>query len=138
MDDAHCVAIERRIEGFMLGLGAAMTVTAAATWSLRAGAAVAIGTALCWLNFRWLRQGAAAVIRLGLAQAGAEIVRVPKSVHVKFFGRLGLLLVAAYVILAGLRLPAVAFLCGLVAVVPAIVLELFYELLRGEHRSDAL
>ena len=49
-----------------------------------------------------------------------------------------LLLVVAYVILAWLRLPVIAFLCGAVAVVPAIVVELFYELAHGHHRWKAL
>jgi len=35
-------------------------------------------------------------------------------------------------------LPVVAVLCGLAAVVPAIVLELVYELLHGHHRWNAL
>ena len=115
-------AIERRVERFLIGLGAAITLASGIGWGLRAAAGAAIGTALCWMNFRWLRQGAAALIRLGQAQAAAENVRVPPTVHAKFLGRLLLLLVAAYAILAWLRLPAIAFLCGLVAVVPAVVL----------------
>lgn len=138
MSDAAYAAIERRIEGFVLGLGVAMTAGAGIGWGMRAAEAAAIGTALCWLNFRWLRQGAAGLMRLGMEQAGAETVHVPRSVHAKFFGRLVLLLVVAYVILAWLRLPAIAFLCGVVAVVPAIVLEMAYELMRGEHRWKAL
>ena len=138
MSDVDYAAIERRIEWFILGLGAAMAVGAAIGWGISAGEAAAIGTALCWLNFRWLRQGAGALMRLGMAQAGAEVVHVPRMVHAKFFGRLVLLLVVAYVILAWLRLPAIAFLCGLVAVVPAIVVELVYELMHGHHRWNAL
>jgi hypothetical protein len=137
MDDAGYVAIERRVERFLIALGAAMTLAAGIGWGMRAAAGAAVGTALCWLNFRWLRQGAAALIRLGQAQATLENPRVPLLVHVKFFGRLLLLLVVAYAILAWLRLPAIAFLCGLVAVVPAIVLELGYELVHGHHRLNA-
>jgi hypothetical protein len=134
VSDAEFTAIEHRIERFMIALGAAMTLGAAIGWGARAAEAAAVGTALCWLNFRWLRRGAAALIRLGQAQAALENPRVPPVVHVKFFGRLLLLLVVAYAILAWLRLPAIAFLCGLVAVVPAIVLELGYELAHGMHR----
>jgi hypothetical protein len=54
--------------------------------------------------------------------------------HAKFFGRLLLLLIAVYVILAWLRLPAIAVICGLAAVVPAILLELGYEVMSGHHR----
>jgi hypothetical protein len=107
-------------------------------WGARAAEACAIGTAICWLNFRWLRQGAAGLMRLGIAQAGAQQVYVPRSVHAKFFGRLVLLLLVAYVILAWLRLPVIAFLCGAVAVIPAILVELFYELAHGHHHWKAL
>jgi ATP synthase I chain len=134
MDDSEYAAIERRIERFLIGLGAAITLGSGIGWGIRAGAGAAVGTALCWLNFRWLRQGAAALIHLGQGQATLEKPHVPPLVHVKFFGRLLLLLLVAYAILAWLRLPAIAFLCGLVAVVPAIVLELGYELVHGQHR----
>lgn len=138
MSDAESTAIERRLERLIGALGAGMTLGAEIGWGHRAGAGTAVGTALCWLNFRWLRQGAAALMRLGLAQAGAEQVHVPRSIHAKFFGRLVLLLIVAYVILVWLRLPVIAFLCGAVAVVPAIVVELFYELAHGHHRWKAL
>jgi hypothetical protein len=133
-DDAAYAAIERRLEKFLVGVGVATTIAAGIGWGVRAAEGALVGTALCWLNFRWLRQGAAALIQLGQAQATLEKPYVPPLVHAKFFGRLLLLLVVAYVILAWLRLPAMAFLCGLVAVVPAIVIELGYELARGEHR----
>jgi len=131
-------AIERRLERFIVFIGAAMAIGAGIGWGIRAAEAAAIGTALCWLNFRWLRQGAGAIGRLGMAQARAEVVHVPRMVHVKFFGRLVLLLIVAYAILAWLRLPVIAFLCGLVAVVPAIVAEFVYELAHGQHRWNAL
>lgn len=132
--EADCAAIERRLELFLVGAGIAMTVGAAVGWGVRAGIGAASGTLVCWLNFRWLRQGAAALVQLGLAQADVEKVRVPNKVHAKFVGRIALLLVAAYAMLIWLHLPAVAVLCGLVAVFPAIVLEVGYELLHGHHR----
>jgi hypothetical protein len=134
IDDSEYAAIERRIERFLIGLGAAMTLGAGIGWGIRAAEGAAVGTALCWVNFRWLRQGAAALIRLGQSQAEVSKVRVPPTVHAKFVGRLLLLLVLAYVILAWLRLPAIPFLCGLVAVVPAILAELGYEIMHGHHR----
>lgn len=137
-NEADYLAIERRIERFIVMLGIGIILGAEIGWGRRAAVAAAIGTALCWLNFRWLRQGATALMRLGIAQAGAETVHVPRSTHAKFFGRLLLLLVVAYVILVWLRLPVIAFLCGAVAVVPAVVAELFYELAHGHHRWKAL
>lgn len=134
MTEADSLAIERRLEYFLLGSGAIATLIAGIGWGIRSGEGAAIGTAMCWLNFRWLKQGAAAVIRLGMAQAGAEVVRVPRILHAKFFGRLVLLLVVVYATLVWLRLPSIATLCGLVAVFPAVVLELIYEMWRGHHR----
>lgn len=136
-DEHQSDAIERRIEGFILLCGAAIALVAALRWGLRAAEGAVIGAALCWLNFRWLRQGAAGLIRLGLAQAGAANVRVPRRVHAKFFGRLILLVLVVYAILVWLRLPVVAVLCGLTAVLPAILIELGYEIVLGRHRWNA-
>jgi hypothetical protein len=127
-------AIERRMELFVLAAGTAIAIVSAAGWGWYAGLAAVMGLLLCWMNCRWLRAGTAMVVQLGAAQAEASKVRVPGGVKAKFLGRLGLLLAATYAILVWLRMPAVAFLCGLTAVVPAIVLELAYELLHGHHR----
>lgn len=136
-DESESVVIERRIEGWIAGVGVAAVLGAGIGWGGRAAAGVAIGAALCWLNFHWLRQGAAGVTRLGLAQAGLETVRIPKKTHAKFLGRFALLLVTVYAILVWLRLPAVAVLCGLGVVLPAILCELGYEVMRGHHRWNA-
>lgn len=137
MTDAEPAAIELRLEAFLIAVGVAVTIGAAVGWGWRAGESATAGGALSWLNFRWLRQGAAEVMKLGLAQAGADIVKVPPSVHAKFFGRTILLVIAACVILFWLHLPAIPLLCGLAAIFPAVLLELGYELARGQDRSDA-
>ena len=136
-DDPQSVAVERRIEALIVVCGAVITLVSAIGWGRRAGEGAVIGMVLCWLNFRWLRQGATGVIRLGLAQAGTENVRVPRSLHAKFLGRLVLLVLVVYAILVWLHLPVVAVLCGLTAVFPAIVVELGYELVHGHHRWNA-
>ena len=136
-DDPASLAVERRIEWLIPLCGAAMALAAGVGWGLRAAEGAIVGTALCWLNFRWLRQGATGVIRLGLAQAGMADVRVPRRVHAKFFGRLVLLVLVVYAILAWLHLPVVAVLCGLTAVLPAILIDLGYEIVLGHHRWNA-
>lgn len=133
-NEAKFDRIEARIEQFIAIFGVLFSAIAAGKWGWRAAASAGLGASLCWLNFRWLRHGATGVIRLGMAQAGVEHVHVPRSMHAKFFGRLLLLLVAVYGILAWLKLPAVALLCGLGAVVPAILVELAWEVAAGEHR----
>ena len=123
--------LDRRIEILIPLVGAAGSLISLIGWGWRAAAGTAVGAALSWLNFRWLRQGADGVIKLGLAQAGVEHVKVPRKTHAKFLGRLGLLLLAVYVILVWLRLPAVPVLCGLTAVFPAVIFGAGYEAFRG-------
>ncbi len=137
MHDSDPEAIERRIQYFIVGIGIAIAIGAAAGWGIRAAEGAAAGAAVCWLNFIWLGRGATELIRLGTAQAGADVVRVPRTIHAKFFGRIVLLILAVYAILAWLHLPPVAFLCGLTTVLPAIVAELGYEIARGQHRWNA-
>jgi len=133
-DSPLAAVTERRISWLTLLIGLVAGLLVAALRDRLWGLGLGIGAALAWLNFRWLRQGAAALIRLGQAQSTLEKPYVPPLVHVKFFGRLLLLLVVAYVILAWLKLPAAAVICGLAAVVPAILIELGYEIVRGQHR----
>lgn len=135
MSETDYIAIERRIEWFIGGVGAVVAIGAWAGWGTRAAIGVAAGASLCLLNFRWLRQGATGVMRLGVAQANAEKVEIPRSLHVKFLGRIVLLVLAVYAILVWLHLPAIAVLCGLAVVLPAILFELAVELAQGHHRS---
>lgn len=135
-DELFYRAAERRIEYFAVGLGVAATAFAAPMWGARAAAGVGAGALLSWLNFRWLKQGVAALVTVSTAQAGAEEVRVPKRVYLKFLGRYASLIVVAYVILRGSSVPALALLSGLLAIVAAVLVELVYELSRGSRRSQ--
>ncbi len=132
-NDSIYAAAERRIELLALGAGALGAVGAAAIWGLRAGAGVAAGAALSWLNFRWMKQGVATLARLSRAQEGAEKVRVPRSVYFKFAGRYALLFLGGYVILARIRLPAVSLLAGFASVPAAAIIEGTGLLFRGSR-----
>jgi hypothetical protein len=134
--DSFYRAAERRIEWLTLVLGAAGAVFAALRWDWRAGAGVALGALLTWLNFRWLKQGVGALVTVSTVQAGSEHARVPRSVYLKFFGRFALLLLVVYVILSRSLLPVAAVLGGLFAVVAAVMLELLFELVRGKRGTE--
>jgi ATP synthase I chain len=129
-DESFYAAAERRIEYFTLAIGATGAIVAAISWSRRAALGVAAGAALSWLNYRWMKQGIAALARLSTAQEGAEKPRVPSSVYIKFLGRYALLIVAAYVILRGFSLPAATFIAGLFAVFAAVLVEMIGQLFR--------
>lgn len=124
-------AAERRVEFLTLAVGLLAALVAGVRWSWPHGAGVAVGGALAWINYRWLKQGISAMARVATAQAGAEAVRIPKSVYVKFFARYALIIGVVYVIFSRSLLPAGAVLGGLFALVAAVILEILHELVRG-------
>src|SRR5579864_1367823 len=134
--DSIYVAAEHRIEWMTLAFGLAGAVFTLLRWGWRPGAGVALGAALAWLNFRWLKQGVTAFVRASTAQANSEHARVPVSVYAKFFGRFALLLLVVYVILSRSLLPVAAVLGGLFAVVAAVMIELMWELLRTGRGTE--
>jgi hypothetical protein len=138
-DESFYAAAERRIEYFTLAIGAVAAVAAIVHWNVKAGTGVAAGAALSWINYRWMKQGIAALARLSTAQAGAEKPRVPATVYLKFLGRYALLIVAAYAILRGFSLPATSFIAGLFAVVAAVLVEMIGQLFRSgpQPRADS-
>jgi hypothetical protein len=130
-DDAFYAASERRIEYLTVAIGALATIAVTAMWNWRAGAAVASGAALSWINYRWLKQGVATLARLSAAQSGTENARVPPSVYLKFLGRYALLIAAAYATLRGFKLPVASLLAGFFAVIAAVIVELIGQLFRS-------
>lgn len=152
--DAYYASAERRIEWVTLLIAAIAAIAAVFLWSAKAAAGVAAGGALSWLNFRWMKQGVGALARLstarpqtqGSAAKDAEAdadkpshARVPPSVYFKFLGRYALLIVAAYVILRGFRLPPASLIAGFFAVGAAVIIEMIGLLFRGggESRADS-
>jgi len=130
-------AAERRIEWLTLALGIGGAAFAALHWEWHAGAGVALGALLMWLNFRWLKQGVGALVALSTAQAGSEHARVPTMVYVKFFGRFALLLLVVYGILSRSILPLAPVLIGLFALVAAVMIEVLFELVRGGRDAES-
>jgi ATP synthase I chain len=135
LDAAYYRSAQRRIEGWTLGLGALISVAAAMRVSGRAGAGVAAGTALAWLNFRWLKKGIA-VLEAHSTQPSLQMTRVPRSVYVRFFGGYALLLAVLYAIFFYSLLPAQAVLVGLFTLVGGIVIEGVYQLLNGPRQKS--
>jgi len=132
--DFSAEATKRRIERWTLLAGALGTVAAGSFAGLLSAAGVALGAALAWINFRWLKQGLAAFEEVSRQQAGAARVRIPKRVMLRFFARTALILLVLYVSLAYSLLPAWALLAGLFTLVAAVIGESAYQLAsrRGE------
>jgi hypothetical protein len=132
-NEAFYAAAERRIEFLTIAIGALAVVCAAFFWRPSAAAGLAIGAFLSWLNFRWIRHGVGVLARLSIAQEGAEKPRVPRWTYIKAIGRYALLIALAYVILRGFESMREGFLCGLFAVVAAVLIELLGLLIRARR-----
>jgi ATP synthase I chain len=129
-DEAFYAAAERRIEYLTIGIGGTAAVCAAILWGVRAGAGVAVGALLSWINFLWMKQGIATLARLSTAQQNVEKGRIPKMAYAKLLLRYALLIIVAYVILRGFRSMAASLLGGLFAGVGAVLVELIGQLFR--------
>jgi hypothetical protein len=134
LDAAYYRSAQRRIERWTLGLGAAIALATAIRTTGRAGAGVAAGTALAWMNFRWLKKGIA-VLESHSTRPSPEMVRVPRRVYVRLYGGYALLLAVLYVIFFYSLLPAEAVLVGLFTLVAGIITEGVYQLAQGWRRT---
>jgi len=135
--DSFYATAERRVEWLTAGLGAIGAAFAFVRWGWAWGAGVALGAAITWVNFRWLKLGVGALVNASIAQADAEHARIPQGVYVKFFARYALLLVVVYVILSRSLLPVAALIGGLFAAVAAVLVELMWELVTGKLGAES-
>ena len=103
----------------------ACAVMAAAAWALARGAVdapfgVLGGGALAWISYHGIKSGIDAVAYAG---AGGWTAGRRARGLVKFFTRYAILAVAAYVIMARLRLPPLAVFAGASSLVVAVAVE---------------
>ncbi len=133
-EDASSVLV-RSVEHWTVALGAFGALAAGLRWGWHAGAGVAVGALLSWLNYRWLKQGVISLTTISVEQAGAEKVRVPKFVYVKFFGRFVLLLAVVCVILWRFDRLVAAVLGGFLAGVAGVLAAMIAHLLRSMRQA---
>jgi len=122
----------RRIRGFMVVL--AVTLSAAAWWrfGLRSALGFALGCAIAYLNFHWLKRGVS-----GLADRVTNSAKPQsgKGIVVRFLLRYVLLGAAAYVILTSFPASLKGLFAGLCLPVGAIACEAVYELYVAVFRA---
>jgi ATP synthase I subunit len=133
--DAFYAQAERRIERLVLVLGVLLTVGLLIFGKVRLAGGVLAGSALGWLNFRWLKQTLAALAAKGNADAG-EQAQVPKSLWFKVIGRYVLVLGLLCAILLFSFVPGSAVLGGFFCLVAAVLIEIAYQLARGLAAQD--
>lgn len=123
----------RRVEQ-MIGIAGVVCALAVAWplgWPLAVG--VLVGTALGWMNFRWLAASVNAI--------GERIVRVKSqeraaAVVARGVGRIVLIALVAYVIFTYSLHGLVGYLVGLAMPVIAFMCEAVYEFVAGYRRSS--
>ena len=120
---------ERRISWLTLLIGFLAALLVAVLRDRLWGAGLAIGAALAWLNFRWLRRGLDALVTASTAQAGKEKPSVPLLTYFAMPFRYGLIALAVYVIFEYLRVPLVSMVVGLCALGAATIAASVYEIL---------
>jgi hypothetical protein len=111
----------------VLGLVAAAGAYAVGYHNWAAG--LLVGTALAWLNFRWLRRGLDALVVASIEQQDREKPRVPLSTYFTTAFRYGLLAIAVYVIFICLHIPLVSMVIGLLALGVATIAASVWEVL---------
>ena len=130
IDASRGRATERRIAWLTLVLGFASGEIMILAGQPRWGAGLVIGTALAWLNFRWLRRGMNTFVLASKAQAGSEKPRVPIGTYFLMLFRYGLIALAVYVIFEYLKVPLLSMVVGLCALAVAAIAASVYEILR--------
>jgi ATP synthase I subunit len=121
-----------RIRRFMIALSLVSVAAVAWRWGLRQALGFALGCAIAYLNFHWLKRGVSGladrITKAGKTQSGAGIV-------IRFLLRYLLMALAAYAILTVSPASLNGLFAGLFLPVGAITCEAAYEahaaLIRG-------
>jgi len=125
---------EERIARFTIVLGSA-AAGAASVYSWLWAAGLAVGAALAWLNFRWLKRGLDALVEVATAQEGTAKPRIPIATWFQLMFRYGLIAICVYVIFKVLKVPLVSMVLGLCALGAATIAVSVYEILRPEKQG---
>ena len=123
-------ATERRISWLTLLFGFAAALLVALLRDRSWGLGLAIGAALAWLNFRWLRRGLDSLVIASTAQADKEKPKVPLLTYFAMLFRYGLLALSVYVIYNYLHVPLGSMVVGMCALAAAALAASVYEILR--------
>jgi hypothetical protein len=120
-DDDFYERVTSRIFRVTLAFAAAGTTAALAWRGWRVGAGFALGSAISWINFRWLKH---AVDALGGKRARPRLAVLAGFRYLLLGG-------AAYVILRFSSISLGATLAGLFVSVTAVIVEIFFEVVYG-------
>ena len=124
---------ERRISWLTLLIGFVAAAIVALLRDRLWGTGLAIGTALAWLNFRWLRKALDVLVMASTAQQEQAKPKVPVATYFAALFRYGLLGLTVYAIFIYLHVPLGSLILGLCALAAAAIAASVYEIL---HPAD--
>jgi ATP synthase I chain len=122
-DDFYARSLDR-IQRFMLVLGTAALITACILLGLRIGMGFALGAAIAYLNFHWLKKVVGGLAELTI---GSGTPASSRGVVHRFLLRYFLMAIVAFVILTVSRESLYGLFAGLFLPVAAILCEAGYE-----------
>jgi small-conductance mechanosensitive channel len=121
-------ATERRISCLTLAMGGLTAVVTLTVGHRVWAVGLAVGTALAWLNFRWLRRGLDSLVAASTAQEGHKKPQVPASSYVLALLRYALIGLAVYVTFEYLHVPLAGMVVGMCALGAAAIAASVYEI----------
>ena len=124
-DDEFYERVTSRIFRVTLAIAGAGTMVALAWRGWSVGAGFALGSAISWINFRWLKHAVDSL-------SGKRAQRAPRPRLALLAGFRYLILgAAAYAILRYSSISLRATLAGLFVSVTAVIVEIFFEVVYG-------
>jgi hypothetical protein len=125
--------VEHRIGWLTPVVGASAALVVWKLISARAGIGVAIGAALIWLHYVWLRRVTIALVREAIKHTDAPKSSDSSLILLKLSVGYALIAIMAYVIVSYFRLPIFSVLCGLLALGAAVMIGSLYAVLFDNH-----
>ena len=119
---------ERRIAWLTLGFGFVAAAITGAVYRRDWAIGIAAGSALAWLNFRWLAQGLDALVIDSTAQSSSQKPQVPVVTYFLAAFRYALIALCVYGIFKFLSVPLVSLLLGLCSLGAATIAASIYEI----------
>ena len=119
---------ERRISWLTLLIGGAAGLGVGFLRGRIWGFGLAIGTALAYLNFRWLRRSLDGLVEASTAQASRNKPQVALGSYFLAIIRYGLIGLTVYVIFEYLHVPLASMVVGLCALGAAAIAASVYEI----------
>jgi uncharacterized membrane protein YvlD (DUF360 family) len=119
---------ERRIGWLIPVIGLIASAATALAHHRDWAVGIAAGTALAWLNFRWLAQGLDALMIDSTAQAGSQKPQVSIVTYFLAAFRYALIALCVYGIFKFLSIPLVSLLLGLCSLGAATIAASIYEI----------